>query len=63
MIVEGYKLNGYNATYEKTILDVRTGYNGSKRRVLEVTDPLSGITYSFEVDKVLKSGRKTSCNI
>ena len=48
MIVGGYKLNGYNATYEKTSFDVREGTNASKNRVLEVTDVNSGITFFVE---------------
>jgi len=48
MLVEGYKLNGYNATYEKVLLDVKSGYNLEKNCVLEVTDTDSGITFIFE---------------
>ena len=50
MIVGGYKLNGYNATYEKTSFDVRKGLNADKNCVLEVTDINSGMTYIFELD-------------
>lgn len=50
MKVAGYKLNGYNATYEKTCFDVRGGYTGTKGRVLEVTDIDSGMTFIFETD-------------
>lgn len=48
MIVGGYKLNSYNATYEKTSFDVRKGLNADKNCVLEVTDINSGLTFIFE---------------
>lgn len=48
MIVGGYKLKGYDATYEKTTFDVRQGVNAENNCVLEVTDISSGITYIFE---------------
>jgi len=63
MRVAGYKLNGYNATYEKCDLDIWTGKNAQKKRVLEMTDIDSGITYIFETDDVLgvrKNKPKTS---
>ena len=63
MRIQGYKLNGYNATYEKTDLDVWVGYNGNKNCVLEVTDSQSGITYSFEINEVLKKRIKTPCKV
>ena len=50
MIVGGYKLNGYNATYERTNFDVRYGKNAEEKCVLEVTDINSGITFIFEHD-------------
>ena len=53
MICEGYRLNGYNATYENAYFDVRLGSNSEKNRVLEVTDMDSGITFIFEADEVL----------
>ena len=49
MRIEGYKLNGYNATYEKTYFDVKHGKSAAKNRVLEVTDINSGITFMFEL--------------
>lgn len=55
MMIRGYKLNGYNATYETCNIDVRRGYNGSGKCVLEVEDVLSGITYFFEADEILES--------
>ena len=57
MRIAGYKLNGYNATYEKCVLDIKPGINADNKRVLEVTDLLSGITYLFETDEIL-SGKK-----
>ena len=66
MIVRGYRLNGYNATYERTSFDVREGVNSSKNRVLEVTDINSGITYIFEPpDGKSKRdpSKKTPCKI
>ena len=50
MIVGGYKLNSYNATYEKTSFDVRKGTNADNNSVLEITDINSGITFIFEDD-------------
>ena len=50
MIVGGYKLNSYNATYEKTSFDVRKGTNADNNSVLEITDINSGITFIFEHD-------------
>ena len=54
MRIAGYKLNGYNATYEKCVLDITSGVNANNKRVLEVTDILSGITYLFETDEIDK---------
>ena len=48
MRIEGYRINGYNATYEQTYFDVREGKNAKKNRVLEVEDLNSGITFVFE---------------
>lgn len=58
MRVVGYRLNGYNATYERTNFDIRHGYNGEKNRVLEVTDIESGITFIFETEERYKSDKK-----
>ena len=58
MIVRGYKLNGYNATYEKVCFDIREGFNSEKNRVLEVMDINSGITYIFELKDLPKKNRQ-----
>ena len=58
MRVAGYKLNGYNATYEPCELDIRTGKNSRKNRVLEMTDVDSGITYIFETEERVKCNRQ-----
>lgn len=50
MIVGGYKLNGYNATYERTSFDVRQGLNAEENCILEVTEINSGITYILEYE-------------
>ena len=51
MRVSGYKLRGYDAVYEKCLFEVRGGYNGTKGRVLEVTDIDSGMTFVFETEE------------
>lgn len=58
MRIAGYKLNGYNATYEKCVLDVVSGVNANNKRVLEVTDLFSGITYLFETEEILSSKKR-----
>ena len=68
MIVVGYKLNAYNATYEKAYFNVQEGRNSSGNRVLEITEDNSGITfileYEFEGKKKRKDPRKKhSCKI
>ena len=47
MICEGYKLNGYDATYRKTCFNVieREG------RVLEITDTESGHTFIVDLSE------------
>lgn len=50
MRVPGYKLKGYDATYEQAMFDVRYGINAEKNRVLEVTEINSGITFIFEAE-------------
>ena len=57
MRISGYKLNGYNATYEKCDLEVNSGFNGNKNRVLEVTDIDSGISIFFDLDEALGTKR------
>lgn len=57
MRIQGYKLNGYNATYERAQFDIRPGYNAEKNRVLEITDIDSGITFIFETEERFKKDR------
>ena len=62
----GYKLNAYNATYEKAYFNVQEGRNASGNRVLEITEDNSGITFilEFEGEKKRKDPRKKhSCKI
>lgn len=47
MRVEGYRLNSYDATYEKALFDV-TEHRHEDQCVLEVTELLSGITFIFD---------------
>ena len=48
MIIEGYKLNGYDAVYKKATFSVveRDG------RVLEVTDTDSGTTFILDLEDI-----------
>lgn len=52
MRVPGYKLKGYDATYDRVMFDVRYGFNAEKKRVLEVTEINSGITFIFETEPI-----------
>ena len=68
MIVRGYKLKGYDATYEKCDLDIRIGVNCSENRVLEVLDMQSGVTYIFECGDIIRDHKsrgtkKSSCKM
>lgn len=66
MRVAGYKLNAYNATYERAYFTVLEGRNASGNRVLEITEDNSGITFvlEFEGKKKRKDPRKKrSCKI
>ena len=54
----GYRLKGYDATYERATFDIRKGQEDSKSRVLIVEDLESGIQFIIEFDK-----KKTPCNI
>lgn len=49
MRVAGYRLKGYDATYEKTTFNVSQKQTG-KSRVLEVLDESSGVTFIFELE-------------
>lgn len=57
-VAEGYKINGYNATYEKATFNVRTRYEDKKMVIREVTEINSGITFIYEVKKEYKHERK-----
>ena len=50
MKVGGYRLKGYDATYDKTVFDVRTNYT-EENCVLEILELNSGVTYILELDK------------
>lgn len=57
-VAEGYKINGYNATYEKTTFNVRTRYEDKKMVIREVTEINSGITFIYEVKKNERNRKK-----
>lgn len=57
-VAEGYKINGYNATYEKTTFNVRTRYEDKQMVIREVTEINSGITFIYEVKKEYKKHDK-----
>lgn len=51
MKVPGYKLNGYDATYEKTTFEVFRDHSAvGESGVLEVMEINSGITFVLEMD-------------
>lgn len=54
-IVIGYKLNSYNAMYEKTTFGVSRRYADSEKCVLEICDINSGITFYIDL-KDIESG-------
>ena len=54
MRVAGYKLNAYNATYERAYFSVQEGHNASGNRVLEVRDDDSGITFVLEFEEKIR---------
>lgn len=54
MRVAGYKLKGYDATYERAYFNVQEGHNASGNAVLEITDNDSGITFILEFDEKKK---------
>lgn len=60
MKVDGYKLNGYDATYESTIFSVTETGN-----MLEITDTTSGITFVLNnLDKprsAIRAWKSPSC--
>lgn len=58
IITEGYRLNGYDALYEKTTFLVRERYKSRRSTIWEVTEVNSGITFIYEVKKEYKHERK-----
>ena len=48
IITEGYKLNNYDATYEKTTFLIRTRHENNKKVIREVTELNSGMTFIYE---------------
>lgn len=57
-ITEGYKLNSYNATYEKATFSVCTRYEDKRKIIREVTELNSGITFIYEVKKNERNRKK-----
>ena len=58
MIAEGYRLNGYDAKYEKTTYHVRIRYEDNEVVIHEVTEANSGITFIYEIKKGHKKERR-----
>lgn len=58
MIAEGYRLNGYDAKYEKTTYHVRIRYEDEDVVIHEVTEVNSGITFIYEVKKNERNRKK-----
>ena len=58
MIAEGYRLNGYDAKYEKTTYHVRIRYEDEEVVIHEVTEVNSGITFIYEVKKNERNRKK-----
>ena len=46
----GYKLRGYDATYDKASFDVRVRYEDDESCVLEILEINSGITFIVELE-------------
>ena len=59
-IAEGYKLNGYDATYERATFSVATRYEDKRKIIREVTELNSGITFIYEVKKGYKKHERKS---
>lgn len=57
-IAEGYKLNGYDATYEKATFSECTRYEDKRKIIREVTELNSGITFIYEVKKNERDRKK-----
>lgn len=60
MKASGYKLNGYDATYEKALFDVRNKSNGHNH-ILEITELNSGITFLVETENNIGGPIGHSC--
>lgn len=60
IITEGYKLNGYDATYEKATFLVRTRYRDNKTIIKEITETNSGITFIYEVKRNERNRKKNN---
>lgn len=57
MMIEGYRLKGYDATYEKTMFEVESHFSEDSC-VLEITETNSGVTYILDVSEIeRKNGR------
>lgn len=54
MIYRGYRLNGYNATYEKAVFNVVEQQDG----VLEIADLESGVTILIDFDSAPETERR-----
>lgn len=57
-IAEGYKLNGYDATYERATFSIVTRYEDEHKLICEVTELNSGITFIYEVKKNERDRKK-----
>ena len=56
MKIEGYKLNGYDATYRKTLFNVNE--RGAEGRVLEISDVESGETFLLDLNSTGEDAHK-----
>lgn len=59
-IAEGYRLNGYDATYERATFSVATRYEDEHKIICEVTELNSGITFIYEEKKGYKKHERKS---
>jgi len=50
MMIEGYRLNGYDATYKKTVFIVKE----RNEKVIEIEDAEGGITFILDFENVDK---------
>lgn len=49
--IEGYKLNGYDATYDKALYNIHKRYEDADVCILEIMEIHSGITFIIELEK------------